>query len=225
MPNFGHWYPRLRTVLGIFDYDQRGILDKTHVRFFTRRSLLRMIKKNGFDVKRMEMTGLPVDVVSGERSLDQAAGARASTRCSCRLRPTMFAYQFVVEVEPVPPPRSTVWSRRTLLSATAPAAEPQGGHAGEPGSSRQLPRACSSVSRPGAAALLIALSRHVFLFWDDFYFLGQARESDLTWGYLTDPLFQHFSPVVRLFNIAVADAIPHHPWVVPLVLFVLLASA
>ena len=44
VPNFGHWYPRVRTALGIFDYDQRGILDKTHVRFFTRRSLLRMIK-------------------------------------------------------------------------------------------------------------------------------------------------------------------------------------
>ena len=69
VPNFGHWYPRARTVLGIFDYDQRGILDKTHVRFFTRRSLLRMIKKNGFVVTRMQMTGLPVDVVAGRRSL------------------------------------------------------------------------------------------------------------------------------------------------------------
>ena len=24
VPNFGHWYVRLRTVLGVFDYDQRG---------------------------------------------------------------------------------------------------------------------------------------------------------------------------------------------------------
>jgi 2-polyprenyl-3-methyl-5-hydroxy-6-metoxy-1,4-benzoquinol methylase len=110
VPNFGHWYPRLRTALGIFDYDQRGILDKTHVRFFTRRSLLRMIKKNGFKVLRMEMTGLPVDVVSGRRSLLKRLVV-AVDAALVRLRPTMFAYQFVVEVEPVPAPRSVMWAR------------------------------------------------------------------------------------------------------------------
>src|SRR6266540_1413936 len=36
VPNFGHWYPRLRVALGRFDYDRRGILDRGHVRFFTR---------------------------------------------------------------------------------------------------------------------------------------------------------------------------------------------
>jgi len=111
VPNFGHWYPRLRTVLGIFDYDQRGILDKTHVRFFTRRSLLRMIKKNGFTVRRMEMTGLPVDVLAGKRSLLKRV-VLAFDAMLVRLRPTLFAYQFVVEVEPVPPPRSVVWARK-----------------------------------------------------------------------------------------------------------------
>jgi 2-polyprenyl-3-methyl-5-hydroxy-6-metoxy-1,4-benzoquinol methylase len=110
VPNFGHWYPRLRTVLGVFDYDQRGILDKTHVRFFTRRSLLRMIKKNGFDVKRLETTGLPVDVVAGKRSALKRL-VLAVDSLLVRLRPTLFAYQFVVEVEPVPPPRSVVWAR------------------------------------------------------------------------------------------------------------------
>jgi 2-polyprenyl-3-methyl-5-hydroxy-6-metoxy-1,4-benzoquinol methylase len=111
VPNFGHWYPRARTVLGIFDYDQRGILDKTHVRFFTRRNLLRMIKKNGFKVTRMEMTGLPVDVVSAKRSLVKRL-VLAVDALLVRLRPNLFAYQFVVEVEPVPPPRSVVWARR-----------------------------------------------------------------------------------------------------------------
>jgi hypothetical protein len=65
-----------------------------------------------------------------------------------------------------------------------------------------------------ASALLVVLSRHVFLFWDDFYFLGEARESDLTWGYLTDPLFRHFSPVSRLGDLVVVGAIPAHPWVI-----------
>ena len=38
VPNFAHWYPRLRVGIGRFDYDRRGILDADHLRFFTRRA-------------------------------------------------------------------------------------------------------------------------------------------------------------------------------------------
>ena len=52
-----------------------------------------------------------VDVVSAKRSLVKRL-VLAVDGLLVRLRPTLFAYQFVVEVEPVPPPRSVVWSRR-----------------------------------------------------------------------------------------------------------------
>jgi 2-polyprenyl-3-methyl-5-hydroxy-6-metoxy-1,4-benzoquinol methylase len=112
LPNFGHWYPRLRTVVGAFDYDQRGILDTTHVRFFTRRSILRMIKKSGLVVTRMETTGLPLDVVLGRPSVAKRVLARLDSAL-VRLRPTMFAYEFVLELRPLEPPRSVVWARRS----------------------------------------------------------------------------------------------------------------
>ena len=117
VPNFGHWYPRIRTVLGIFDYDQRGILDKTHVRFFTRRSLLRMVKKNGFEVKEFRTTGLPIDVISSRGSLVRRL-VRAVDGLLVGLRPTLFGYQFILELEPVKPPQSVTY-RRTG-AATAP---------------------------------------------------------------------------------------------------------
>ena len=41
VPNFGHWYPRVRTASGRFDYDRRGILDAGHLRFFTKRTIER----------------------------------------------------------------------------------------------------------------------------------------------------------------------------------------
>ena len=42
VPNISHWYSRGRIALGLFNYDQRGILDRTHLRFFTRRSFLQL---------------------------------------------------------------------------------------------------------------------------------------------------------------------------------------
>ena len=62
VPNFGHWYPRIRVALGRFDYDRRGILDADHVRFFTRRSFERLVTAEGFTVARRDATGLPLEV-------------------------------------------------------------------------------------------------------------------------------------------------------------------
>jgi hypothetical protein len=92
----------------------------------------------------------------------------------------------------------------------------------ESGPSRELPWAVFLGVALAASALLVVLSRNVFLFWDDFYFLGQARDADLTWGYLTDPLFKHFSPISRLVDWVFVGAIPEHLWVILLVQAVLL---
>jgi 2-polyprenyl-3-methyl-5-hydroxy-6-metoxy-1,4-benzoquinol methylase len=97
IPNFGHWYPRTRTALGRFDYDQRGILDADHVRFFTRRSFLRLSQDAGWRIVRHRTTGVPVELVS------KGAAARLASSVERALRalwPTMFAYQFVYELEP-----------------------------------------------------------------------------------------------------------------------------
>ena len=69
VPNFAHWYVRLRTLTGLFDYDQRGVLDHKHIRFFTRRGLLHRLRMAGFDVVREETTGLPLDVLAGKGGL------------------------------------------------------------------------------------------------------------------------------------------------------------
>ena len=37
-----------------WEYKNEGILDKTHLRFFTQKSLVRMLKGNGFEIEKME---------------------------------------------------------------------------------------------------------------------------------------------------------------------------
>ena len=114
VPNFGHWYPRLRSMLGIFDYDQRGILDKTHVRFFTRRSLLRMVRKNGFEVAEIRVTGLPIEKVGSGLAAIPRRAVVAADRLLVRLRPTLFGYQFVLDLRVKKPLESVRYLRGSV---------------------------------------------------------------------------------------------------------------
>lgn len=95
VPNFGHWYPRGRTVLGLFDYDQRGVLDDTHVRFFTRRGITRRLRSAGFHLLRQQATGLPVEVVFGPGGRAAVNTIRRLDSLAVAARPTLFGYQFV----------------------------------------------------------------------------------------------------------------------------------
>lgn len=98
VPNIAHWYPRLRVVAGRFDYDQRGILDATHLRFFTRRSFRRMIREAGLVVVETRHTGLPFDALGLASSRAWVRALMALDRLAVRWWPTMFAYQFVAEL-------------------------------------------------------------------------------------------------------------------------------
>jgi 2-polyprenyl-3-methyl-5-hydroxy-6-metoxy-1,4-benzoquinol methylase len=100
VPNFGHWYARTRTVLGLFDYDQRGVLDNGHVRFFMRRGLLRRIRSAGFTVVHQEATGLPLDVLMNGGTGVGRRVLRMLDRLLVTLRPTLFGYQFICMSEP-----------------------------------------------------------------------------------------------------------------------------
>lgn len=43
VPNVAHWSVRIPLLFGCFNYTERGILDRTHQRFFTRRTLRKML--------------------------------------------------------------------------------------------------------------------------------------------------------------------------------------
>jgi SAM-dependent methyltransferase len=97
VPNFGHWYPRARVALGIFGYDRRGILDETHLRFFSRLTLRRLVRACGFDILEESATGLPFGTITGG---DKVSVARRVDTFLVRLRPTLFAYQYVMRLTP-----------------------------------------------------------------------------------------------------------------------------
>lgn len=99
VPNFGHWYSRGRTALGLFDYDQRGILDHGHVRFFTRRSFERLTRNAGLSPLRRHVTGLPLDALTRAPQRPLTRAVKAVDRLAVALRPTLFGYQLIYHFE------------------------------------------------------------------------------------------------------------------------------
>jgi SAM-dependent methyltransferase len=86
-PNVANWAIRLSLLAGRWQYADRGILDRTHTRLFTLRSLVETIEAAGYRVSDIDFSApAPGD----SDAIDGAARAVA------RLRPTLFAYQWVI---------------------------------------------------------------------------------------------------------------------------------
>ena len=102
VPNIAHWYPRLKVMLGRFDYERRGIFDAGHLRFFTRASFERLAKSSGMRVRRRSITGLPVDVAERGGPVPSAAVRLIGRvdRLGMAVSPTLFGYQLLFELEP-----------------------------------------------------------------------------------------------------------------------------
>ena len=97
IPNVAHVWMRLSLLAGRFDYAERGILDRTHLRFFTRRALVALVMDAGLRVRRITSTPVPLYQVLPERWHGRAlAAVHALNARSARLLPRLLAYQFVV---------------------------------------------------------------------------------------------------------------------------------
>jgi O-antigen biosynthesis protein len=82
-PNIAHWTTRLSLLKGNFDYTEYGILDNTHLHFFTIKTFRQLFEDNSFTVK-----SLLIDSVGG--------GYPRISRILAKLFPGMFAYQILV---------------------------------------------------------------------------------------------------------------------------------
>jgi hypothetical protein len=64
LPNIAHLYIRLSLLTERFEYTDRGLLDRTHLRFFTMASALKMIRECKIDVERVATTPAPLPLVN-----------------------------------------------------------------------------------------------------------------------------------------------------------------
>ena len=101
VPNFAHLWVRLNLLLGRFEYADRGLLDRTHLRFFTLRSFWDFLREAGLEVEDIVATPVPLLLVVPEHRhgwwLHALHGVNAAL---ARCWKTMFGYQFVAVAHP-----------------------------------------------------------------------------------------------------------------------------
>jgi glycosyltransferase involved in cell wall biosynthesis len=93
-PNVAFLSTRLMLLFGQFNYTTTGILDRTHTRLFTFRSLRRLLRDAGFTVQEMRGVPAPFPKAVGSRRL--ASLLLRVNEALIRVAPRLFSYQILV---------------------------------------------------------------------------------------------------------------------------------
>jgi len=100
--NIALWFMRLALLSGRFQYGPRGILDRTHVKLYTRATFRELISEAGFRITKEDFTVIPIEKLAAALpALTRPAVFADSVQYAlARSRPELFAYQFVIQAEP-----------------------------------------------------------------------------------------------------------------------------
>lgn len=98
-PNVAFAAIRIGLLLGRFNYADRGILDMTHRRLFTRGSLITALKNSGYDIEAVRPVPAPFSAV-----LPGVIGSMLNriAAMAAWLMPSWFAFQWLIRCRPKP---------------------------------------------------------------------------------------------------------------------------
>jgi 2-polyprenyl-3-methyl-5-hydroxy-6-metoxy-1,4-benzoquinol methylase len=119
VPNVANVTVRLALLFGRFEYTERGILDRTHVRFFTSSTAREMIERAGYDIVAEKVTVMPLELVLGLRpdGLPMRVIGRVLAAFT-RIFPRLLGYQLLYSVRSKAVQPSAV-QQKVLAQATA----------------------------------------------------------------------------------------------------------
>lgn len=96
IPNVAHYSVRWRLATGRFEYQKHGLLDHTHLRFFTLRTATRLIEEAGLEIVNFDL----VYVVPG---LDLVKNFRWLEKFLKRYFSPLIGFQFIFKAKPRSP--------------------------------------------------------------------------------------------------------------------------
>ncbi len=87
-------------LFGVFEYRDRGILDYTHLRFFTMRTILRELESAGFRILAVRGSSVPIRLIIGGFTPEPLLRlAERVLTWITRLWRGLFAYQIIIVAE------------------------------------------------------------------------------------------------------------------------------
>ncbi len=100
VPNIANITVRLGLLFGIFEYRDRGILDETHLRFYTKRTIRRQVESAGFRILEMGGSSVPIRLIIGSWTPEPILriGETLLTWLT-RVWRGLFAYQIILVAE------------------------------------------------------------------------------------------------------------------------------
>ena len=102
VPNIAHLWIRLLLLLGRFDYLDRGILDRSHLRFFTLRTLRTMLHDARLAPRTLTATPAPLyQLLPVSWHKRWMAATHALNAVIARRVPRLLGYQFIVLADSV----------------------------------------------------------------------------------------------------------------------------
>jgi len=104
--NVAFFVVRIMLLLGHFNYGRKGILDVTHKRLFSLKTLRNLLEQTGFIVQREVFIPFPFRSLGFSARI--ATVLEKTNLLLIRLRPQLFAYQVVLETRPLTMPSVTL---------------------------------------------------------------------------------------------------------------------
>jgi hypothetical protein len=121
-PNIAFIVMRLNLLLGQFNYGKRGILDFTHHRLFTFRTLKLLLKNQGYRLERVSGIPLPFELLFGNTAVARALTA-INTRM-IRVSKSLFSYQIHIEATPLPTAQHLLSASETTAGERVASTDP-----------------------------------------------------------------------------------------------------
>lgn len=98
VPNVANWFVRLMLLAGKFEYTNSGILDATHLKFFTLKSIKELVKNCGLEILRIKATPIPLPLIIKATDLGRPLfPLHVINYAITKLNKSLFAYQFVLK--------------------------------------------------------------------------------------------------------------------------------
>jgi 2-polyprenyl-3-methyl-5-hydroxy-6-metoxy-1,4-benzoquinol methylase len=101
IPNVAHWSNRLGLLFGKWNYTDRGILDRTHLRFFTKKSFQKELTRCEYEIVRFMSTPVPLEALFPKLNRTLFVLLDSMLYLPTKLYPRVFGFQLLYIIKTI----------------------------------------------------------------------------------------------------------------------------